>query len=128
LHGDLHARNIFLFPSPQAFDCIEFNDDFRRIDILNEVPFLCMDLNAFGRTDMSYLFLNCYNHFFPAMTTEEDRRLFIYYKSYRSNIRAKVNSLRARDVKNDAQRKLILSEADKYLRLMENYLKQLGTD
>jgi aminoglycoside phosphotransferase family enzyme len=43
-HGDLHSRNIFLLPSPQPFDCIEFNDDFRQIDILNEVAFLCMDL------------------------------------------------------------------------------------
>ena len=127
-HGDLHSRNIFLLPAPQVFDCIEFNDDFRRIDVLNEVAFLCMDLDAFGRPDLSDLFLNCYNHLFPSMTTEEDRRLFMYYKSYRSNIRAKVNSLRARDVKNDAQRKLILSEADKYLRLMENYIKQLETD
>src|SRR5690606_31544094 len=24
-HGDLHARNIFLLPDPQPFDCIEFN-------------------------------------------------------------------------------------------------------
>jgi aminoglycoside phosphotransferase family enzyme len=127
-HGDLHSRNIFLLPAPQVFDCIEFNDNFRRIDILNEVAFLCMDLDAFGRPDLSDLFLNCYNHLFPSMRTEEDRRVFIYYKSYRSNIRAKVNSLRARDVKNEAQRILILSEADKYLRLMEHYLNQLETN
>ena len=124
-HGDLHSRNIFLLPSPQVFDCIEFNDDFRRIDILNEAAFLCMDLDAFERPDLSDLFLNCYNRLFPSMTTKEDRRLFIYYKSYRSNIRAKVNSLRARNVKNSTERKLVLSEADKYLRLMENYIKQL---
>lgn len=45
-HGDLHTRNIFLLPEPQPFDCIEFNDDFRRIDVLDEIAFLCMDLGA----------------------------------------------------------------------------------
>lgn len=124
-HGDLHSRNIFLLPSPQPFDCIEFNDDYRQIDVLNEVAFLCMDLDAFGRQDLSDLFLKCYNNLFPCMITKEDYRLFIFYKSYRSNIRAKVNSLRARDEKNDAERSLFLAEADKYLRLMGCYIKML---
>ncbi|QEC69186.1 hypothetical protein FRZ67_18405 [Panacibacter ginsenosidivorans] len=124
-HGDLHSRNIFLLPSPLPFDCIEFNDDYRQIDVLNEIAFLCMDLDAFGRQDLSDLFLSCYNDFFPSIKTEKDRKLFIYYKSYRSNIRAKVNSLRSRDSKNDAERKLILSEVDKYLKLMNTYIKQL---
>jgi uncharacterized protein len=124
-HGDLHSRNIFLLPSPQPFDCIEFNDDYRQIDVLNEVAFLCMDLDAFGRQDLSDLFLNCYNDLFPSVKTEEDRKLFIYYKSYRSNIRAKVNSLRSRDAKNDSERRTILSEVDKYLKLMNAYMKEL---
>ncbi len=124
-HGDLHSRNIFLLPSPQPFDCIEFNDDYRQIDVLNEIAFLCMDLDAFGRRDLSDLFLAYYNNLFPSIKTEADHKLFIYYKSYRSNIRAKVNSLRARDAKNDAERKLILTEVDKYLRLMDGYTKQL---
>ena len=54
-HGDLHSRNIFLLATPQPFDCIEFNDDFRQIDVLNEIAFLCMDLDAFGRQDLSAL-------------------------------------------------------------------------
>jgi aminoglycoside phosphotransferase family enzyme len=124
-HGDLHSRNIFLLPSPQPFDCIEFNDDYRQVDVLNEVAFLCMDLDAFERQDLSNLFLDCYNNLFPSIKTEEDRKLFIYYKSYRSNIRAKVNSLRARDAKNDAERNSILAEVNKYLRLMQRYLKEL---
>ena len=51
-HGDLHSRNIFLLPEPQPFDCIEFNDDYRQIDVLNEIAFLCMDLDSFGRHDL----------------------------------------------------------------------------
>ena len=124
-HGDLHCRNIFLLPYPQPFDCIEFNDDYRQIDVLNEIAFLCMDLDAFGREDLSDLFLNCYNNLFPSMKTEDDRKLFVYYKSYRSNIRAKVNSLRARNAIDDAQRISALREAHKYLHLMDAYMKVL---
>ena len=124
-HGDLHSRNIFLLPSSQPFDCIEFNDDYRQIDVLNDVAFLCMDLDAFERKDLSNLFLNCYNNLFPSIKTDDDGRLFIYYKSYRANIRAKVNSLRARYSKNDVQRISALAEANKYLNLMDGYLKKL---
>ena len=119
------TRNIFLLPSPQPFDCLEFNDDFRQIDVLNDIAFLCMDLDAFGKKDLSDFFLNCYNNLFPSIKTDDDRRLLIYYKSYRANIRAKVNSLRARTAKDDAEKLFALKEADKYLHLMDEYMKVL---
>ena len=124
-HGDLHSRNIFLLPSPQPFDCIEFNDDLRQIDVLNEVAFLCMDLDSFDRQDLSALFVDHYNHFFPAMLTDKDRMLFIYFKSYRANVRAKVNSLRARSAAGNAEKTQALSAAGKYLYLMNSYLRSL---
>ncbi len=125
-HGDLHSRNIFLLPSPQPFDCIEFNDDYRQIDVLNEVAFLCMDLDAFGKKDLSELFLEYYNQFFPSMKSSKEHHLFVYYKAYRANVRAKVNSLRAKSAVNEKERTKALSEVDKYLRLMESYLKTLS--
>lgn len=122
-HGDLHSRNIFLLPAPLPFDCIEFNDDFRQIDVLNEVAFLCMDLDAFGRKDLSALFIKYYNGFFPAINSTEEQSLFIYYKSYRANIRAKVNSLRARTAPDEPGKKKALEAAGKYLDLMDAYLR-----
>ena len=127
-HGDLHSRNIFLLPSPQPFDCLEFNDDYRQIDVLNEVAFLCMDLDAFDRKDLSDLFINFYNNLFPSMKTDDDHRLFIYYKSYRANIRAKVNSLRARSAADNIQRKFVLADVNKYLRLMDSYINVLDKE
>lgn len=121
-HGDLHARNIFLLPEPVPFDCIEFNDDFRQIDVLNEVAFLCMDLDSIGREDLSLLFLECYNRSFPCMATDEEYRLFIYYKAYRANIRAKVNSLRAKTATVNTEITKALADAEKYLLLMNRYL------
>lgn len=124
-HGDLHSRNIFLLPEPVPFDCIEFNDDFRQIDVLNEVAFLCMDLDAFGHRDLSAMFLKYYNEFFPTMKTGSERNLFIYYESYRANIRAKVNALRARSATTNEEKTKALETSKKYLYLMESYLKEL---
>jgi aminoglycoside phosphotransferase family enzyme len=125
-HGDLHTRNIFLLSNPQPFDCIEFNDDLRQIDVLNEIAFLCMDLDAFGRQDLSTLFLNCYNDLFPALRSEEEKKLFIYFKSYRANIRAKINSFRARSAATPEEKTAALAETDKYLKWMKDYLEQLS--
>lgn len=125
VHGDLHAGNIFLLSDPQPFDCIEFNDEFRRIDVLNEIAFLCMDLEAFGEKTLSDLFLVTYNNLFPAIRNEDDQQLFLYYKSYRANVRAKVKSLEAGFATDDALKARSLAEADRYLNMMDHYLKRL---
>ncbi|MCJ7468620.1 MAG: hypothetical protein MUO53_18225 [Maribacter sp.] len=124
-HGDLHTRNIFLLPAPQPFDCIEFNDDYRQIDVLNEVAFLCMDLDALDKKEFSERFIDQYNKLFPTIRTPEERRLFVYYKCYRANVRAKVNSLRAKSTSNASDKKNALIEVQKYLAMIEHYLKAL---
>jgi len=92
--------------------------------VLNEVAFLCMDLDAFGRQEVSALFLKSYNELFCTIITGEDYRLFLYYKMYRAKIRAKVNSLRACSTDNDGTRQILLREAEKYLKLIKIYLGQ----
>lgn len=124
-HGDLHSRNIFLLPEPVPFDCIEFSDELRQIDVLNEVAFLCMDLDAFDRKDLSASFLENYNEFFPAMETPEDKALFVYYKMYRANIRAKVNGLRAKSATSDDERTKAVNTAKKYLNQMKRYQDEM---
>lgn len=45
-HGDLHLNNVVcLEGEPVPFDCIEFNDQFARIDTLYDLAFLLMDLD-----------------------------------------------------------------------------------
>lgn len=122
-HGDLHSGNIFLLPDPQPFDCIEFDDELRRIDVLDEVAFLCMDLDAYGRQDLSQLFIHQYNKLFPVIRTEMDQLLFIFYKSYRANIRAKINSLHARAAVSDNEKRSAMALTGKYLDLMVHYLE-----
>ncbi len=57
-HGDLHLDHVHLTPEATTiFDCIEFNDRFRFIDIANDLAFLAMDFDFKGRSDLGNLFL-----------------------------------------------------------------------
>lgn len=125
LHGDLHAKNIFVYEDPIIFDCIEFNDAFRQIDVLNDVAFFCMDLEAHGKQDLSDLFMDLYVQKFPCINSANEIFLFTYFKAYRANVRAKVNLLRAMQAENPRPH---IDESRKYLELMEKYMQQLGIE
>ena len=91
-HGDLHSRNIFLPPQqpPVIFDCIEFNRHFRCMDVLDELAFLCMDLEMHKRADLARAFLNSYKSLWNCFEVPEDTCIFNYFKAYRANVRLKV--------------------------------------
>src|SRR5205807_3370334 len=57
-HGDLHLDHVHLSPAATTiFDCIEFNDRFRFIDVANDLAFLAMDFDFQGRSDLGNLLL-----------------------------------------------------------------------
>ncbi len=124
-HGDLHSGNIFLLKEPVIFDCIEFNDHFRQIDIINELAFLCMDLESFGRTDLSNYFLEEYISLHPVIQTEQDRDLLLFYKLYRSNVKVKVNAIKCMQTEdaNVFDERILLLK--KYFMLMMRYCDML---
>jgi len=92
-HGDLHCRNIFLTDPPIVFDCIEFDPHLRRLDVLNELAFLSMDFDFFGRPDLGDALLRFYQKEHPCMTAPADEALFLFFKAYRANVRLKVTLL-----------------------------------
>ena len=122
VHGDLHSKNIFLYKDPVIFDCIEFNDSYRQIDVINEVAFFSMDLEANGKWELSKVFMNHYLNDFPCMTGRSEERLFAYYKLYRANVRAKVSALRGLQADTQHEIDKHANEMKKYLKLIERYL------
>lgn len=115
-HGDLHLRNIVLIEGePVPFDCIEFSEALRWIDVINEAAFLAMDLMDRGRPDLGYRFLDRY----LAKTGDYDGIAVLrFYLVYRALVRAKIHDLRARQAEADpreAQR--LQAAADHYLSL-----------
>ena len=125
VHGDLHSGNIFLYEKPILFDCIEFNDSYRQIDLINEIAFFCMDLEAYGRVDLSKLFIKEYQRNLNCLQTDADLRLMEYYKCFRANVRAKVHALRASQASDTETFKLHVRALRKYLQLMKRYMKKL---
>ncbi len=92
-HGDLHLGNIALIDGePVLFDCIEFNEAFRWIDVMNEMAFAVMDLHARDRPDLGHRLLNRY---LEASGDYEGVRVLRFYLVYRALVRAKVDAIRA---------------------------------
>lgn len=92
-HGDLHLGNIVLLDGKAVpFDCIEFSDNLRWIDVISEAAFLSMDLRGRGRTDLARRFLNTY---LEQTGDYEGLEVLRYYLVYRAMVRAKVACIRA---------------------------------
>ena len=122
-HGDLHSGNIFLLDEPVIFDCLEFNDDFRRLDMLDEVAFLCLDLDFYRHPDLEIYFLEQYLEKMPCLRDEEDQQIFDYYKLYRANVRLKVMFLKAKQQRQESDSFYQdFNIAKQYFELFEKYL------
>ena len=120
-HGDLHARNIFLSgEGPIVFDCIEFNPHFRQSDILNELAFLCMDLDAREHSGLAGVFLKTYLECWNVFPQQEDWELFRFFKAYRANVRLKVALLELRQHDSAA----LTDQVRQYWNLLEEYLSE----
>ncbi|MGM0579551.1 MAG: phosphotransferase [Bacteroidota bacterium] len=122
LHGDLHCGNVFISNPPVIFDCIEFDDNLRQIDILSEIGFLCMDIEAHDEPNLSDYFVEKYNKLFNVIQTQEDFEILHYYKCFRATIRARVSIINAEQQQNSSKFKEALSKAKTYLRLLKTYL------
>lgn len=120
-HGDLHTKNIFLLDQPVIFDCIEFNDHLRKLDVLNELAFLCMDLDSFGKTELSDYLFEAYNQRYNCLNNGLDEKLFEYYKWYRANVRLKINAFKAMQMGDGPDLDKQLKIVKRFLDLFEEY-------
>jgi len=113
-HGDLHLGNMILQDDTiTLFDCIEFNEDLRWIDVASEVAFCTMDLEDRGRPDLARRFLNTYLEW---SGDYEGLAVFPLYFTYRALVRAKVAQLRRE------QAGMLASEDERLRRELGNYL------
>jgi len=93
-HGDLHAAHICFADDICIYDCIEFNDRFRYCDVASEMAFLAMDLDHYGRADLSRSLVNAY---VDESGDKELLELLGFYKGYRAYVRGKVESFKLDD-------------------------------
>ena len=113
-HGDLHLGNLIVLDGePRLFDAIEFSAALRWTDVVADIAFLVMDLQARGRPDLASRFLDA------SLACSGDYaglRLLPWYLSYRAMVRAKVSAIRAGQVEG-AARADTLAECARYLTL-----------
>ncbi len=121
-HGDLHLRNIALWQDKiLLFDCIEFNEEFRFVDVMYDVAFTVMDLESRGRRDLGNAFLNTY---IEQTGDWEGLQLLPLYLSRQAYVRAKVTSLMLDDPAiSTAQKAEISQTAAHYYKLAWQYTK-----
>jgi len=119
-HGDLHAAHICFIDGLCIFDCIEFNDRFRYIDVASEVAFLAMDLDFHRRPELSKHFADAY---VKASGDKELLQLLDFYKCYRAYVRGKVEGFQLDDphISQDQKAKK-LAVARRYFELAEAYI------
>jgi aminoglycoside phosphotransferase family enzyme len=125
-HGDLHSKNIFLLDKPVIFDCIEFNDHFRYVDVLDELAFFCLDLELFGAGALASHFLDHYLSMYPCLLTPEDTTLFHYFQLYRAGVKLKINLIRATGSDAYEDRGYRWENADRYFRRFQVYLNTIS--
>jgi len=117
-HGDLHLDHIHLTPEATTiFDCIEFNDRFRFIDITNDLAFLAMDFDFQGRSDLGNLLLR---NAARELGDAEMLKVANFYKCYRAFVRGKVERIQATE-KETTNRQEHEKRADRYFRLALRY-------
>ena len=92
-HGDLHLGNlVWLEDRIVPFDCLEFSHWLRRIDTVDEIAFLAMDLMVRDRTALAFEFVNRY---LEVTGDYAGVSLLRFYLVYRALVRSKVRALAA---------------------------------
>ena len=114
-HGDLHLRNLVLIDGQvQIFDCIEFSEDLRWIDVASEIAFTYIDLYDQGRAGLAGWLVN---EWLSCSGDYNAVQVLRFYAVYRALVRAKVAAIQASQTNAD------LGQALAYLALAERLVK-----
>nr|WP_238544328.1 bifunctional aminoglycoside phosphotransferase/ATP-binding protein [Gloeocapsa sp. PCC 73106] len=119
-HGDLHLKNICLYQDKiQLFDRIEFNEEFRYVDVIYDIAFAVMDLDFHQAKELSNIFLNTYLELTGDWEGVQVLPLYLVRQAY---VRAKVNSFTSEDTNlTEAEKAQAKIEAIAYYHLAWQY-------
>ncbi|WP_180128396.1 bifunctional aminoglycoside phosphotransferase/ATP-binding protein [Rhodoferax sp. BLA1] len=120
-HGDLHLANLVLIKgSVRLFDCLEFNEDLRWIDVVSDIAFPYIDLLEHGQPGLANWLVN------EVLSHSGDYQgalLLRFYAVYRCLVRAKVAAIRAKQL--HADRTEVLADISLAERLVAPHPVQL---
>jgi uncharacterized protein len=94
-HGDLRPEHVCLLERPVVIDCLEFNREFRVLDVADELAYLAMECARLGAPSTGEkIFTACCER----MSDRVPPRLFHFYCAYRALVRAKIAAWHSKDV------------------------------
>ncbi len=103
-HGDLHLGNIVLIDNkPVPFDALEFSEALATIDVLYDLAFLLMDLDAREDRHAANAVLNSYVAFEPIGGEIEGLACLPLFLACRAGVRAVVAMARTEQLEPEAQ-------------------------
>ncbi len=119
-HGDLHLEHVYLKEGNVCiYDCIEFSERLRWIDVANDVAFLAMDLDFHEQPNLARYFGR---KMAQRLNDPELLRLLDFYKCYRAVVRGKVEGMRsAEDEVPEEERRKSVQRARRYFELALRY-------
>lgn len=119
-HGDLHLANIALWDDRiLLFDGIEFDPALRWIDVMNDLAFVLMDLDARQAAGHGHRLRSAY---LERSGDYAGLGVLRFYQQYRALVRAKIAGLRARQLPpGSAEEAAQADEASDYLALAARY-------
>ncbi|MBL0122401.1 MAG: AAA family ATPase [Betaproteobacteria bacterium] len=99
-HGDLHLANLVMIGGRvRMFDCLEFNEDLRCIDVASEIAFTYIDLLDHGQPGLANWFVD---EVFSRNGDYEAVHVLRFYAVYRALVRAKVEAIRTGQTQDDS--------------------------
>ena len=125
-HADLHSANILTLRGEVCvFDCIEFNESLRWIDVIDDLSFASMDLAYRQRRDLAARLLNRY---LELTGDYEGLGVLRFYRTQRALVRCKVALLReTQRCRGEQGSSEEISESQRYLRCALESARQCST-
>ncbi|MGI9430046.1 MAG: AAA family ATPase, partial [Bythopirellula sp.] len=120
--GDLRAEHVFLESPPSVIDCVEFSEELRQVDVVDDLSCLAMDCSRLGNHELGSRLLSAY------VRQSGDRpsdTMIDLFKCYRACVRAKVAALYLQQP-NVMGRKQEVRELHQYLQWADHHAARLG--
>jgi uncharacterized protein len=120
-HGDLHLKNVVRLPTGIVpYDCVEFSDELRNIDVISDISFLVMDLAARDEKALAWSFINRYLECSGDYAGVSLLRLYVVYHAL---IRAKIAAIRAVERVHDTNRQRDRAELAHYCTVAQRWVE-----
>lgn len=122
-HGDMHMGNLVVVNGQvMPFDGIEFDPQYRWMDVISDVAFTFMDLLYYGKKTFAWRLLN---HYLEQTGDYDGVVLLRFYASCHATVRAKVHLMRELQ-ETDGNRDLVPDDARyrRYMILADDLLKK----